>query len=529
MLRSIISALILIVAFSSPRFSLLVWVAFVPLFWEIEKRNPAMSAICAFLSGIVFNCISLFWLTSVTWIGYPFLCIYVSLYWAVFGYLWSFFNKRVSGGMDILLGACLWTALEYLRGNGPHGFPWLSLGTSLYTQLSFVHLSSMLGTAGTAFPIVFCNILLSKGLSWAFFAENKKNSVMKILKAIIVIIAIFLGVFCLYSFGSFRLKNVNEGILEKQDELRVCVVQGSIPQEKKWDSYYFEDIVDTYEALIFSACEIERPDLFVLPETCLPDYLMENEELFERVASWAIKTKSFILLGSPYEENTLYYNSAFLISPEGKVKNRYDKVQLVPYGEYVPFRKIVPFINRIVLSEADFSPGNDLIVFSIKNISFGALICFEDAFPSLLRLYRQKGVSFAVNMTNDAWFGPGPEPRQHLSQAVFAAAANGLEIARATNTGISCFLSSNGKVCETVKNHRGRELYVSGTLTSYAGSGKLKPTFYVLYGDVFSIFCLFLVIISLLYLWTLNYMRYKTEGREELSERVILKMKGKDK
>jgi apolipoprotein N-acyltransferase len=177
------------------------------------------------------------------------------------------------------------------------------------------------------------------------------------------------------------------------------------------------------------------------------------------------------------------YNSAFLIAEDGEVKGKYNKIHLVPYGEYVPLKEFFPFIEKMVVGIGDFSPGETVRVLSFSEKSFGTLICYEIIFPDLVRKFANNGANFLVNITNDAWFGKTGAPYQHLSMAVFRAIENRRFIARAANTGISAFIDSRGKIFEQTK------LFTQETLTGNIYV-KTQKTFYTRAGDLFAILCL---------------------------------------
>jgi len=172
-----------------------------------------------------------------------------------------------------------------------------------------------------------------------------------------------------------------------------------------------------------------------------------------------------------------------LLSPSKKIIGRYDKIHLVPYGEYVPLKRFFPFINKMVEGIGNFYPGQKISLLSLPEASFGALICYEIIFPDLTRRFVKKGAHFLVNITNDAWFGKTSAPYQHLSMATFRAIENRRFIARAANTGISAIIDAKGEI-----------KYSSTLFTEALITGKIRllniSTFYTIYGDVFALLSL---------------------------------------
>ena len=203
-----------------------------------------------------------------------------------------------------------------------------------------------------------------------------------------------------------------------------------------------------------------------------------------------------LLFGSPgylgKEDNLSLFNSAFLLSPEGKVLGRYDKVHLVPFGEYVPLRKIFPFIGKLVVGVGDFSSGKGFYPLSMNSHKLGILICYEGILPEVSRAYKKRGADLLVNITNDAWFGRTSAPFQHLSMTALRAVETRLYVVRAANTGISAIIDPTGEfISQTGLFER----------SALRGTVKFidKQTFYTIYGDVFIYTCLtFLLVIFLL-------------------------------
>jgi apolipoprotein N-acyltransferase len=187
-----------------------------------------------------------------------------------------------------------------------------------------------------------------------------------------------------------------------------------------------------------------------------------------------------LLFGSPaYRRDagkTSYLNSVFLLDAKGREKGRSDKVHLVPFGEYVPVKKFLPFIDKLVVGIGDFSPGviNPL---PLNGHQLGVLVCYEAIFPELARESVRQGSDLLVNVTNDAWFGNSSAPWQHLAMVRFRAVENRVWVARAANTGISAFIAPSGQVLAATS------LFVAGTATVEVGLGA-RPGLYARTGDL---------------------------------------------
>jgi len=158
-----------------------------------------------------------------------------------------------------------------------------------------------------------------------------------------------------------------------------------------------------------------------------------------------------------------------LINREGEIQERYDKLYLVPFGEYVPLKPIFGFLEPLAysLGISNFQPGTEMTQFSLENgnLPFSALICFEDIFPQLARAFVRRGARFLAVMTNDAWFGVTAAPYQHLQASILRAVENGVPIVRSANTGVSAFISNKGEVLDTVTDTKGKKIFATGHKT----------------------------------------------------------------
>jgi apolipoprotein N-acyltransferase len=254
-----------------------------------------------------------------------------------------------------------------------------------------------------------------------------------------------------------------------------------------------------YKRLTLEALKL-HPDLVIWPETATPFYFMAKRErdlvLSQDLVAFVKENRVPLLFGSPTYEikptrQIVGLNSALLLSAGGQVEAQYNKMHLVPFGEYVPLKHILFFVGKMVESIGDFGSGSD---YTVMTVPYGAgerrektklctVICYEIIFPGLVRQFVDRGAAIVTTITNDAWFGRTSAPFQHFSMAVFRAVENRVPIARAANTGISGFIDSRGRILETSGIFT--EAYLMHTLAP--GSTK---TFYTSHGDVFSYLCI---------------------------------------
>ncbi|MDH3809726.1 MAG: apolipoprotein N-acyltransferase, partial [Desulfuromonadales bacterium] len=326
------------------------------------------------------------------------------------------------------------------------------------------------GVYGVSYLIVLCNAALAE----CFLLKSHNPSQGWPGKALAVTIVLLLGN---YAYGAWCLQQDPD---TRAESLAVAVVQGNIPQGHKWRPENQISTVKTYRDLSLRAEQEGAKELILWPEAAMPFYFQDGGPLADSVAGLATEAKTSLLFGSPaYRRDSgalRYLNSAYLLSPTAEVQGRSDKVHLVPFGEYVPLGKFLPFVNKLVAGIGDYSPG-EINPLPIGAHKLGVLICYEVIFPELAREYVRQGSDLLVNITNDAWFGKSSAPWQHLAMARFRAIENRVWMARAANTGISAFIAPSGKVVKQTG------LFETAFLSSEVGLGA-QPKLYSHMGDL---------------------------------------------
>jgi apolipoprotein N-acyltransferase len=282
-------------------------------------------------------------------------------------------------------------------------------------------------------------------------------------------------------YGVFRLRQEPVGV-----PLKVALIQGNIDQGIKWDPGFMEETLSIYERLSRRATAA-GVDLVVWPESAAPFFFQEPGLPSDRIIALAREIHAPLIFGSPaFDDNALrrrYFNSAFLVSSSGEVLGRSDKIHLVPFGEYVPLAKMLPFVHKLVEGVGDFSSGDSIATLDIGKGKVGVLVCFEGIFPELSRGYVSAGAQLLINITNDGWYGRSSAPYQHLSMSVFRAVENGVPLVRAANTGISAIIDGKGHVSHATPLFK--EDYAVGEVTLGKGG-----TIYTRIGDLFARLCL---------------------------------------
>ena len=373
-----------------------------------------------------------------------------------------------------MLTPFLWVSLEYLRSFFLTGFPWANLGHSQYLNLPFIQIADVTGVYGLSFVILLVNVTLY----WILHQWSRK---MFPIREVVVTLLILLG---FLTYGFVKMHALDRKMIS-QPQLSVGLVQGNIDQSIKWDASFQRKTLDIYEKLSLKVAE-KKPNLIIWPETATPFFFQAAREYQPFILDIPKKTDAFLLFGSPsfkLERGKVnHYNSAYLVSPSGEISGRYDKIHLVPFGEYVPLSDLLFFIGSLGEGIGNFKSGKETTLLRLTQAKFGVLICFEIIFPDLSRKCVDNGADFLVTITNDAWFGESSAPFQHLAIATFRAIENRVFIARAANTGISAFIDPKGRIVQ--QGRLFEEEALDGTIRLMK-----ERTFYTRYGDVFSWIC----------------------------------------
>ena len=472
------SAVLLTAAYPTTDWSLLVWVALVPLLAAAVVRRPREALADGWLQGTVFFLLLLRWLDHtfrnysaipwpVTWLPILGLAAYCGLYFGLVAALVSWLRLRLGTGWALAAAPLLWVAGEWFRGWILSGFPWGLLGYSQYRQLPLIQIASLTGVYGVSFLIVAVNAALVAvvALGWRRAAGGA-----------VVALALVVGAL-----------GVGTVIAEQLDfdsdspRLQVAVIQPSIEQSLKWDPAYQRQTLGIFTALTRRA-GAGKPAIILWPETAAPIFLRRDPNLVVDLQVLSAEVKAPLLVGSVDGDQRGLYNSAFLLTGQG-IRAKYDKIHLVPFGEYVPLAGVIGFVRRWAEFISEFQAGEVPRVFSEADPPFGVVICYEGIFPELFREFMLGGARYMVNITNDAWFGTTSGPWQHLAVLPFRAVENRVAIARSANTGVSGFVARNGRITKTLGLfERG---FLSGEILVRVGK-----TFYTAFGDVFAYLCL---------------------------------------
>lgn len=512
----ILSGLLLVLCFAPFNQAWLVWIALSPLFaalWfaPVAPRHPLLTkAAYGYVTGLIYFLGTLSWLTTVTAAGWFILSLYLALYpavWAGFIYVAATPHDRPQATTSIWLSswnnlrvgfiaATGWVALELLRGQVFTGFGWNSLGIALHANIPLLQLSSLTGVGGLSFlAVLSSSIAVATVRRLAIEARGGKiRAHFDFTLTLALIVLAFV-------FGLRELHHTTETF-----PLRVAAVQPSIPQEEKWNPAFEQRIYSTLERLTDASVALQ-PELIVWPEAAIPRGFFEDRIANQFVRTQAARGNFALLLGSLILSHEADYNAALmLLGPEAEPQV-YPKTHLVMFGEYIPFRESFPLFAILVgdLVPADFDAGDGPVIFHIltPHVALAPLICFEDTLGTLGRQAANAGAQMFVNVTNDGWFKRSAGSEQHAAHAVFRCAETRRPMIRAANTGLTCAIDSFGRVRQTLQTAEG-DTFAEGVLLAEIEVPVSPPqTFYMLYGDLFSNFCLILTLVAL----TVNIIR----------------------
>lgn len=417
------------------------WIALVPLLILALGTRPRLAFAWGWLFGTVFFLMLLRWLNytfatfsaipwPLTWGPTLLLAAWCGLYIAAVSAIVSWLGRRRSAAWALATAPVLWVGGEWLRGHLLGGFPWGTLGYSQYVRLPVIQIAELGGVHAVSLVLVAVNAALAGAfiLGWRQAVAGLGAGAM--------LLAATLG------FGAWRLQAP-----PPRGEISVAIMQPAIEQPLKWDPEHVGIVLKIYHELTRQAGS-ERPDLIVWPETSSPTVLRRDRDLLASLAAMSREMKVPLLVGSVDVLDgrpQRLTNTAFLVGEQG-ITGRYDKIHLVPFGEYVPLSGVIGFVRGWAEFIADLEPGARAVVFPGPPAPFGVVICYEGIFPDLFREFVNDGARMMVNMTNDGWFGRTSGPEQHLSMYPFRAVEHRIAVVRAANTGVSAFIAPSGQI-----------------------------------------------------------------------------------
>ncbi|MEI7590341.1 MAG: apolipoprotein N-acyltransferase, partial [Deltaproteobacteria bacterium] len=450
----------------------------IPLLFALRNKTTTDAIRLGVVTGFIGNLGLIYWVTHSIYVygkvnlllsvlAMLILVAYLSLYFIAFSATVALFLRK-QRMLVILAVPSLWVCLEYLKSVLLSGFPWENLGYSQFTILPLIQMADVFGVYGISFVIAF----VATAIFMMFIEKNTIGRIAYLVSALIVIATVVV-------YGNHRIATCERAMNQATQEIDVSLVQGNIAQDVKWEPRFQSETIHKYQFLSEYA-PTNNMRLIVWPETAMPFFLQDTGVYQRMVLSTIEKARSWAIIGAPaYSFDAGKFsiaNSAFVISPQGKILMRYDKVHLVPFGEYVP--SVFPFIKKMVVDIGDIREGRGYYPVRLDNITAGVLICYEAIFPDATRAYAKQNVDIIINITNDGWFGKTSAPYQHLSMSAFRAVEARRYLLRAANTGISAIIEPTGKIRSQTR------IFTTERLDENIKLVKID-TIYTKYGDIF--------------------------------------------
>ncbi len=507
------------------------WIAIIPLYWIAHDKKPFRAWRAGWVWGLAWGFTSFYWLREIN----PAIPYMIGPVIALYTGCWSaavpLFRRGILIPAEIQLAGCR-TEQNYSRVSIPRELffaaalagwwcvlesgrstmlPWNYTGCSQWQNLPLIQICEYTGVYGISFLLVMLNITIALAVQNCLKSRNAMEK-MPHPVPLMITVAVMLSVMI---FGAASILTVKP---PAQINFNAALVQGNISQRRNADNDQALEALDVYMQL--SEVVVQgKPDIIIWPETAVPypyrGYNNLCREYRSRLADFIKRNQQPMLIGTlDFEMNfdrsqpPLMLNSAFLFDDKGRFADKFDKVQRVPFGEFIPFRKYLPeFVTKTIDMNRDLTPGKSFSPLKILHgVNAGINICFEDTFPYVATNEARRGANLLLVITNDAWYPESCEPEQHLANSVFRSIETRLPMLRCGNNSASCLIMPSGLIADAVMKQTDPQTgkQVPDLLQRGRAAGIIKVpvpvnprlTFYTLYGDVFLYFCMLLTVVA---------------------------------
>jgi apolipoprotein N-acyltransferase len=506
---ALVSSGLQILTFPKPSLYFLCWIAMVPLLYALLRGRGGegelvdsegrslrpfslvQGFLIAWVSGVIWYLGTCYWIypvmhifgnlgalpASLIALGF---CLIMAMHHGAFGALVVLMARRASLGnrRPLFMAPFFWVAIEFFRDRVT-GVPWQPLGGAQVDNIPFARIGEATGVYGLSFAVMLVNCAFAAAL----LLQGRRRMNL-LVSATAAALALQMGVFARPAPFPTTTK-------------QAVLLQPNIPvlNASDWTPQFFDNNIGAMARLSADAAgkrSENDPGLIIWPEAPAPFFV--GEQKFQLwVATTARSTNSYMVVGSTGEAESsdpqlpLIYNSALIVDPNGHNVGRYDKIHLVPFGEYIPLQRLLFFASKLTREVGEFARGKERMAFDLGGVKAGVFICYESIFPNEVRQFAANGAQVLINISNDGWYGETGAPFQHLQMARMRAIENHRWILLDTNNGVTAAIDPYGRlVKQAPRNVR--------TVLTAPFSPMTEATLYTRFGDMFAWAC---VIISL--------------------------------
>ncbi len=494
----LLSAGLQVLIFPLPNLYVISWIALAPLILALLRARPAgeleiagvvrlrpanavQGFVLGYVCGIFWYAGTCYWVydtmrkyggldASAAILALVLFCCYLGLYHGAFGLLIALIARSPRDHRKALVIApFFWVAVELARTRVT-GFPWDLLGTAQVDNSALCGITALTGVYGVSFEILLVNVALAA----AFLVPREKRRSM-LVAAITAAVVLQAGILI--------------EVPKSRTDRAALLMQQNIPVSADWTPDYFQQTLhDLTNFTVKSVADQRRGrfDLIVWPESPAP-FFTNDPRFRDALSQIATQTKLWTVTGAigvapANQTNGTVFNSAVLIAPSGEWSARYDKVHLVPFGEYLPFPRLFAFAGGLTKEVGQFEPGLSRRPLNAGGQQLGIFICYESVFPDEVRRFAKNGAQVFVNISNDGWYGDSGAYAQHLNQTRMRAIENNRWLLSATDTGVTASIDPAGRIVERLARRERAPLAAPYALTSVT-------TFYSRHGDWFAYAC----------------------------------------
>jgi len=497
---AIVSAVLQILIFPLPGLYILCWFALTPLMVAILRARPVgeleiegsirlqpatpwQGFLLGYLCGIIWYAGTCYWIfdtmrrygglnAPMALLVLFLFCCYLGLYHGFFGLLLALLARPHDDRRALVIAPFLWVTIELARTRIT-GFPWNLLGISQVDNIALCRIAAWTGVYGISFEIALVNVALAA----AFLIPRAKRTAMR---------AAGLAAAAVLQVG--QLVGAPTAVTSRD----ALLVQQNVPVDADWSAGYFvvQQTVDQLAQLTANSVANQKSgsvELIVWPESPAP-FFTNDARFRESLSDLARKTNAWLVVGAIGSNAPVtnaggsLFNSALLVSPAGEIQSRYDKVHLVPFGEYLPFPSLFSFAGGLTKEVGQFEHGSSHRPLNAGGEMLGVFICYESIFPDEVRQSAKHGADVFVNISNDGWYGDSGAYAQHLNQTRMRAIENDRWVLSSTDTGVTASIDPWGRVVARAPRKQRTAL-----VAPYAGTN--VTTLYTRYGDWFAYAC----------------------------------------